>query len=124
MTDGKGLRARSRQPLDRILAGQGAKRRRSRVRAFPGTGNGVAARASGAQQLFSAHFQLCLFGDRELRNNRAGNRDDGQIDSGMHSVGTSLNEATRSELYGKRGFSAKGVFLRPGAPETIIAAGK
>ena len=46
MTDGKALRERFRQPLDRILAGQGVKRRRSRVRAFPDTGNGVAARAS------------------------------------------------------------------------------
>jgi hypothetical protein len=87
--------------------------------AFPSTGNGVATRI-GAQQLFSAPFQLCLFGHCELRNNRAGNRDNGQVDRGMHGFGTSLNKVTPSELFRKRGFSAS----RQRAPETIIAAGK
>ena len=120
MTDRNSLRERFRQPVNGIFAGQGAKWRRSRMWAFPGTGNGVATRASGAQQLFSAPFQLCLFGHCELRNNRAGNRDNGQVDNGMHGLGTSLIEVTPSELFRKRGFSAS----RQRAPETIIAAGK
>ena len=100
---------------DRVRNGGAAECGLSPVRAM-----GVATRASGAQQLFSAPFQLCLFGHCELRNNRAGNRDNGQLDRGMHGFGTSLNKVTPSELFRKRGFSAS----PQRAPETIIAAGK
>ena len=87
---------------------------------FPRYGQSRGNARIGGQQLFSAPFQLCLFGHCELRNNRAGNRDNGQVDNGMHGLGTSLNKVTPSELFRKRGFSAS----PQRAPETIIAAGE
>jgi hypothetical protein len=60
MTDRKPLRERFGQLVNRVFAGQGAKRRRGSMRAFPGTGNGLAVRASGIQQLFSTPFEVRL----------------------------------------------------------------
>src|SRR6202048_1555948 len=75
--------------------------------AFPGTGNGMAVRASGIQQLFSTPFQVRLLGVGKLRENGSGNRNERQVDGGTHASGSSLNEAPN-----RGGYSEKGVFLR------------
>ena len=77
------------------------------MRAFPGTGNGMAVRASGIQQLFSTPFQVRLLGVGKLRENGSGNRNERQVDGGTHASGSSLNEAPN-----RGGYSEKGVFLR------------
>src|SRR6476646_4702989 len=77
------------------------------MRAFPGTGNGMAVRASGIQQLFSAPFQVRLLSVGKLRENGSGTRNERQVDGGTHASGSSLNEASN-----RGGYSEKGVFLR------------
>src|ERR1700730_614886 len=75
------------------------------MRAFPGTGNGMAVRASGIQQLFSTPSQVRLLGVGKLRENGSGNRNERQVDGGTHASGSSLNEP-----HNRGGYSEKGVF--------------
>jgi|SRR5580704_17292621 hypothetical protein len=74
------------------------------MRAFPGTGNGMAVRASGIQQLFSTPFQVRLLGVGKLRENGSGNRNERQVDGGTHASGSSLNEAPNRGGYSEKGF--------------------
>ena len=77
------------------------------MRAFPGTGNGMAVRASGIQQLFSTPFQVRLLGVGKLRENGSGNRNERQVDGGTHASSSSLNEAPN-----RGGYSEKDIVVK------------